>query len=202
MTPEELKKLKKFLTSIRTVAVFLGSRETADPGYAAAAAELGRFLAENDLTLIYGGAGVGTMKALADSVLNAGGKVIGVFPAVLSSKILHPALTEQISVSTISERKKVMLEKADCIVVLPGGIGTLDEFFSALEEIKRTRKPLGVLNVNRYYDHLEEFWTHANETGFISNAQRQAVTFHRKIDTLFYRMLGSFRQNINEEKTT
>ena len=202
MTPEELKKLKKFLTSIRTVAVFLGSRETADPCYVAAASELGRFLAENDLTLIYGGAGVGTMKALADSVLEAGGRVTGVFPAVLSSKILHPALTEQISVPAISERKKVMLEKADCIVVLPGGIGTLDEFFSALEEIKRARKPIGVLNVNGYYDHLEAFWTHANETGFISNAQRQTVTFHRKIDTLFYRMLGSFRQNINEEKTT
>lgn len=191
MNPQDLKKLQEGLKTIRTVTVFLGSRDVEDPAYNAAAEKIGKFLADNNLSLIYGGAGIGTMKVLADTVLANGGNVVGVFPETLSSKILHPGLTEQITVPNITERKKVMLEKADAIVVLPGGIGTLDEFFSALEEVKRVRKPLGALNVNGYFDSLIEFLDHAHETGFLSNSQRQAVVFHEDPATMFFRMLGS-----------
>lgn len=193
MTKEELAVMYGKLSTVRTVAVFLGSRDVDDPTFNSAAAELGAFLAKNGLTLIYGGAGTGSMKALAEAARTNGGNVTGVFPANLSRKILFPDLTELIEVPDISERKKIMQEKADCVVVLPGGIGTLDEFFSALEEIKRQRKPIGLLNVNRYFDALKTFLDHANHTGFISDSQRKAVAIEKQIEALFYQMLGNVR---------
>ena len=109
---------------IKTAAVYCGSSEPLQQIYTEAAAELGRFLADNKITLVFGGSNCGTMKTLADSVIAANGKVIGVFPAELSQELLHKNLDKVYFSSDLAERKNKMFELADILIALPGSIGT------------------------------------------------------------------------------
>lgn len=133
------------------------------------AARLGRVLAENNLELVYGGARVGLMGALADAALAHGGKVIGVIPDMLSRDVAHPGLTELHVTSSMHERKYKMFELADAFIALPGGLGTLEELFEVMtwSQLGSHGKPCGLLNIRNYYEKLIEFLSHTADQGFM-----------------------------------
>ncbi len=151
MNPETY---KKRLAQIKSVAVYCGSHEVQGPAFRMAVIDLGHFLAKQGMTLVFGGSNVGAMKILADSVLEAGGKVVGVFTRNLPEKLLHPGLTESYMAQNLAERKAEMIRRADVLIALPGSFGTLDELFDALALRKVQhgghKCPVGVLNVNGY----------------------------------------------------
>ena len=163
---------------MRSICIFLGSNPGADQVYARAAEEMGRELAACGLTCVYGGSDTGLMKLLADSVLESGGKVIGVTVQALRDKeIFHPGLTELHVVSTMHERKALMGELSDGFVALPGGIGTFEEFFEiyTLSLLGFHSKPFGLLNVNNYYAPLDALLDNAEREGFLKSPHRNAI---------------------------
>ena len=132
--------------------------------------ELGRELAVQGVTLVYGGAQVGLMGILADSVLEHGGEVVGVIPqALLAKEVAHPRLTELRIVASMHERKAAMAELSDAFVALPGGLGTLEEFFEVLTwaQLGLHGKPCAILNIAGYYDRLLSFLEHAVQERFV-----------------------------------
>ncbi|WP_339313233.1 TIGR00730 family Rossman fold protein [Paenibacillus sp. FSL M7-0896] len=142
---------------MKSIAVFCGSSEGASPVYKESAILLGKELAARNITLIYGGATVGLMGAIADSVMQAGGRVIGVLPHFLKQReIEHTRLTELIMVDSMHERKLKMSELADGFIAMPGGPGTMEEYFEIFTwaQLGLHQKPCGLLNVNHYYDPL------------------------------------------------
>jgi uncharacterized protein (TIGR00730 family) len=160
------------------VAVFLGSSVGSRPEYAEAAAAFGTSLARAGLGIVYGGASVGLMGALADGALAAGGEVIGVIPGSLfAAEIPHPGLTRMEVVSTMHERKALMAGLADGFAALPGGLGTLDELFEILtwRQIGLHAKPVALVDVGRFWDPLARLLDQLAETGFISEATRSSV---------------------------
>ncbi|SDY79972.1 hypothetical protein SAMN05421736_103335 [Evansella caseinilytica] len=160
---------------MKQLAVFCGSSNGASPVYKEGALALGKELAKRGMTLVYGGASVGIMGAVADAVLNHGGKVIGVIPKLLEEReISHQHLTELHTVDTMHERKAKMAELADGFIALPGGPGTLEEFFEIFTwaQIGLHRKPCGLLNINNYYDPLLSLLNHMAEQGFLQEKYR------------------------------
>ena len=180
---------------IRAVAVYCGSRSASAPAFDEAAAGLGRFLAAHGMTLVFGGSNVGTMKLLADTVLDAGGEVVGVFTESLPPGLAYARATRLVVARSLAERKKEMISLADALVALPGGLGTLDELFDALalRHVKRGghKKPVGVLNVGGYYDGLLGFVEHARKVGFMTNSAAQTLLSGRTPEELFARLAGS-----------
>lgn len=139
------------------LCVYCGSAMGDDPEFARVADEFGREIARHGDTLVYGGGSIGIMGVVADACLDEGGKVIGVIPGFLSKvEVPHTGLTELIVTETMSKRKDIMMELADAYVLLPGGFGSMEEFFQTLvsNQITDIIKPLGILNVNGYYDPL------------------------------------------------
>jgi uncharacterized protein (TIGR00730 family) len=142
---------------IQSLAVFCGSKSGADPLYIAHAKQLGKLLSEKNITLIYGGGGKGLMGAVADAVMETGGKVVGIIPEVLLEwEAQHLGITELIVVPDMHIRKKKMYELCDAAVILAGGYGTLDELFEMLtwNTLNIHDKKIFVLNTNGYYNHL------------------------------------------------
>lgn len=142
---------------IKRITVFCGSSLGNENVYALQANQLGKTLAKQNIELVYGGAKIGLMGAVADGALSEGGKVIGVLPKFLRSKeIAHEGLTELILVDSMHERKTKMNELCDGVVALPGGFGTLEEFFEMLTwgQLGLHQKPVAVLNINGFYDSL------------------------------------------------
>jgi len=157
------------------VCVFCGSSMGARPAYAEAARSLGRLLAERGVGLVYGGASVGLMGVIADAALAAGGEVIGVIPrSLVDREIAHAGLSELRVVTTMHERKAAMAELSEAFVALPGGLGTLEELFEVWTwgHLGIHAKPLGVLDVARFYEPLTAFLDHAVDQGFIRAANR------------------------------
>src|SRR5918993_1835297 len=155
---------------MKSVAIFCGSSSGTDPLYKVQATALGITLAHQRIEIIYGGAKVGLMGAVADAALSAGGKVTGVIPRFLRSKeIAHTDLTELIMVESMHERKTKMHELCDGIIALPGGFGTLEELFEILTwaQLGLHKKPIGLLDVQGYFDPLLSFLDHAMDQGFV-----------------------------------
>jgi len=155
---------------VKRVCVFCGSSEGARPTYANAARRLGAELVARGLGLVYGGCAVGLMGVLADAVLGHGGEVIGVIPEPLVTRELaHAGLTELRIVGSMHERKATMASLADGFIALPGGLGTLDETFEVLTwaQLGIHAKPVGVLNVDGYWDGLRRLLSHAVEERFV-----------------------------------
>jgi uncharacterized protein (TIGR00730 family) len=155
---------------MKRVCVFAGSSAGNRHEYQAAAEDLGRVLAARGIGVVYGGARVGLMGAVADAVLADGGQVIGVIPqALVEKEVAHDGLTDLRVVSTMHERKALMAELADGFIALPGGWGTLDEFFEILTwaQLGIHRKPCGLLNVLGYFDRLLAFLDHTVQQGFV-----------------------------------
>ncbi|MBB6673112.1 LOG family protein [Cohnella nanjingensis] len=160
---------------MKHVAVFCGSSDGASDVYRAEARLLGAELASRGMTLVYGGASVGLMGAVADAVLEAGGRAVGVLPRFLQSReIAHKGLSELILVDTMHERKAKMAELSDGFIVLPGGPGTMEEFFEIYTwaQLGLHRKPCGILNVNGYYDPLVALFDHMAEERFLQDKHR------------------------------
>lgn len=153
------------------IAVFCGSADGREgSGYKDAAFRLGVLLAERGIELVYGGARVGLMGAVASGALSAGGHVVGVLPRGLADRELaHPELTELRMVETMHQRKAEMSDLADGFIALPGGVGTFEEIFEVWcwAQLGLHRKPVGLLNVDGYYDKLVEFILHCREEGFV-----------------------------------
>lgn len=177
---------------MRSVCVFCGSSSGNDPAYRATATDVGQTLAAGGITLVYGGGRVGLMGILADAALAAGGRVIGVIPEPLAAKeIAHSGLTKLHLVRSMHERKALMMELSDGFIALPGGFGTLEEFFEVLTwgQLGIHRKPCGLLNVAGYYDPLVAFLDSATDRGFLSAEHRRLVLE----DTSITRLLSAMR---------
>ncbi len=162
---------------MKRICIFTGSSPGSRPDYANAAQTMARELVASGLELVYGGGKVGLMGVLADAVLAAGGKAIGVIPeALVQREIAHPGLTELLVVSSMHERKAMMSELADAFVALPGGLGTLEELFEVLTwaQLGLHAKPCGLLNVAGYYDPLLAFLDRTVEERFV-NAQHRGM---------------------------
>lgn len=149
-----------------------------NPVYADTAVQLGTVLAQQGIGLVYGGGSVGLMGAVAESVLKAGGQVIGVIPQALDRReIIHRDLTEIHIVPTMHHRKALMTERSEAFIALPGGYGTLDEMFEAITwlQLGIHRKPVGLLNVNGFFDHLIAMIDRMVDEGFIDENNRRLL---------------------------
>jgi uncharacterized protein (TIGR00730 family) len=158
--------------------VFCGSSPGRQPGFVEAAAALGRTIARRGVTLVYGGAQVGLMGVVANAAMDEGGEVHGVITRGLETKeITHRGLTHLDVVETMHERKASMADRADGFVMLPGGLGTLDEFFEAVTwtQLGVHDKPCGVLDVDGYFDPLEALLDNATWQGFVRSEHRGLV---------------------------
>ncbi|HWW69088.1 MAG TPA: TIGR00730 family Rossman fold protein [Duganella sp.] len=154
----------------KTICVYCGANAGVTPGYAEAARALGRALVDQNLALVYGGGKVGLMGIIADAVLAAGGEVTGVIPtALVEREVGHTGLTRQFIVKDMHERKAMMASLSDGFIAMPGGMGTLEELFEMLtwSQLGIHAKPIGLLNVDRFYDGLLGFIAHASGQGFI-----------------------------------
>lgn len=163
---------------MKSICVFLGSSAGRDPAYMEAAAALGRELAGRGMTCVYGGSRTGLMNRLAKSVLAAGGEIVGVTVQVLKDKEeFHRGLTRLHVVPTMQERKTMMIDLADGFVVLPGGIGTCDEFFEVitLRQLGFHAKPCGLLDVNGFYQPLLQMLGKAGQEGFMKRSVQEAI---------------------------
>jgi uncharacterized protein (TIGR00730 family) len=177
--------------SVRRLTVFCGSSAGARPEYAAAAHALGRALAERGLGLVYGGARVGLMGAVAAAALAAGGEVVGVIPrALVEREIAHSGLTSLHVVDTMHERKARMSDLCDGFVALPGGLGTLEELFEVWTwaQLGVHAKPCAVLDVGGYYAPLLAFLDHGVREGFVRAAQRDLLLVDDEPGRLLDRM--------------
>ncbi len=169
----------------KSVAVFCASAMGTRPEFRAAAAALGRALAEHGVGLIYGGAKTGLMGATADACLRAGGEVVGVIPQVLVDvEVAHHGLTELHVTSTMHTRKALMAERANAFVILPGGLGTMEEMFEVLawQTIGLHQKPVVLVNVGGFYDSLLAWMDEAVEAGVLRASGRSVLLEARSVD--------------------
>lgn len=160
------------------VCVFAGSSPGFRPEYLNLVEALGRELVSRKLVLVYGGADVGLMGALADTVIEAGGRVIGIIPrSLVEREVAHRGLSELRVVESMDERKGLMAELSDGFIAVPGGLGTLDEFFEmlTLAQLGLHKKPCGLLNVASYFGGILRFLDHAMSEGFLGSAGRSLV---------------------------
>lgn len=155
---------------MKSICLFCGASSGNKPDYAEAARQLGTSLAQNGITLVYGGSNIGLMGAAADAALAAGGEVIGVIPEFLRAKeVAHTGLGQLHITTSMHERKALMAELSDGFIALPGGFGTFDELFEILTwaQLSVHRKPVGLLNVAGYYDPLMAMVHNAINAGFV-----------------------------------
>ena len=176
---------------MKRITVFCASSFGTEKIYEEQAIALGITLAEQNIELVYGGANVGLMGAVADGALHAGGKVIGVLPNFLRSKeIAHLGLTELILVESMHERKTKMNDLCDGVIALPGGFGTLEELFEMLTwaQLGLHKKPIAILNVNGFYDSLIALLQTMTEKGLLKEVNREMLLVSDNIDDLLDKM--------------
>lgn len=181
--------------AMQRICVFCGSSPGRSPVYLEAAGELALALTRRGIALVYGGASVGVMGALADAVLAQGGEAIGVIPERLMEKERsHESLTELHVVESMHERKALMGGLSDAFIALPGGLGTLEEFFEVLtwNQLGIHSKPCGLFNAGGFFDALTSFLDHTVEEGFVSDAHRSFLLVNRAADSLLDDMQRSF----------
>ncbi|WP_306985229.1 LOG family protein [Alkalicoccobacillus murimartini] len=176
---------------MKRIAVFCGSSEGENPIYMEEARKLGTLLAEKGIGLVYGGAQVGCMGAVANACLEAGGEVIGVIPEKLMNvEIAHNGLTEQHVVKTMHERKAMMADLSDAFIALPGGAGTLEEWFEVFtwSQLGYHHKPCSFLNINGFYNPLLQMLDHTIEQGFMRPAYQELIITENKAEDLLEKL--------------
>ncbi|WP_090604640.1 LOG family protein [Parapedobacter koreensis] len=176
---------------MKNIVVFCGSSMGTDSSYEEQAYQLGKTLAESGIGLVYGGAKVGLMGAVANGALHHGGKVVGVLPHFLQTKeIAHTGLTELILVDTMHERKTKMNQLCDGVIALPGGFGTLEEFFEMFTwgQLGLHNKPMGLLNIGGFYDELIALVRRMVDNGFLKAENQQMLLCHSDIPQLLEQM--------------
>jgi hypothetical protein len=193
---------------VKSIAVFCGSSEGASSIYKESAKQLGRVLAQRQITLVYGGANVGLMGAVADAVLEQGGKAIGVLPYFLQKReIAHQGLSELIMVDSMHERKAKMAELADGFIALPGGPGTLEEYFEIFTwgQLGLHQKPCGLLNINGYFDPLVSMFDRMEREQFMQPKYRSMVITDHTPEGILQQFSNyaapSVKTYLNEQRT-
>jgi uncharacterized protein (TIGR00730 family) len=177
--------------TLKSVCVFCGSQAGRLPEYEQAARELARVLLTHDVGLVYGGGHVGLMGALADAMLAGGGRVTGVIPRhLMRPEVAHQGLTELAIVDSMHARKRVMADRSDAFIVLPGGYGTLEEMFEMVTwlQLRLQSKPVGVVNVEGYFDSLLRFVEHCADQGFIRRPDWDLLIVEHSPALLFERL--------------
>ena len=177
----------------KKIGVFCGSSRGNSALYAESAEQLADVMSSKKMTLVYGGAKVGLMNCIAERMLKNGSPVIGVIPQSLAEvEIAHEGLTELHMVNSMHERKVLITELSDGFVMLPGGPGSLDEFFEVftLGQLGYHLKPFGILNVNGYYDHLLRFLDHAVTQGFLKQIHRNMIIIDESADLLVNKLMN------------
>lgn len=172
---------------IKNLCVFCGSSLGSNPAYAEEAVQLAQILLNKNITLVYGGANVGLMRVLADTVLKSGGKVVGVMPRSLVEKeVAHQHLTEMHIVDGMQERKALMADLSDAFIALPGAFGTLDEIFEVLtwNQLGIIHKPLGLFNTGGYFDPLLAMLDRAVEQHFLRPEHRKMVLEFNSVEEI------------------
>jgi hypothetical protein len=176
---------------MRSICVYCGSNPGTDPQFMATARRFGRGLAERGYQLIFGGVGYGLMGAVADGALSAGGPVVGIIPkALLAMEVAHTGLTELHVVDDMHHRKRMMANRADGFVVLPGGCGTMDEFFEVFTwaQLGFHDKPIAILNGDQYYEPLLNFMRSMVANGFLKEVHFDMLIVESNHDVLLERM--------------
>ncbi|WP_339333884.1 MULTISPECIES: LOG family protein [unclassified Croceitalea] len=176
---------------MKSIVVFCGSSEGVKEEYANDAFQLGKAMADNNMQLVYGGAKIGIMGQVASGVLSNGGKAIGVIPKFLMKKeVFHPELTELIITKDMHERKLKMHDFSDGIIMLPGGYGTLEEFFEMLTwaQLGLHQYPIGVLNTDDFYDQLLNMLKHMVDQGFVKQLNYDMILVDDTITGLLTKM--------------
>ncbi len=176
---------------MKAIAVYCGSATPSDPVYIEAARHVGAGLAARDITVVYGGGRLGLMGAVADSALAAGGKVIGVIPeALVGAEVAHRGCTQLHVVKNMHERKAAFTDMSDGFINLPGGVGTMDEMWEAVSwaQLGYHSKPVGILNIAGYYDHLIAFNAHMTKIGFVREAHSGILVVADALDDLLDKM--------------
>jgi uncharacterized protein (TIGR00730 family) len=177
------------MREMKRVCVYCGSSYGRKPNYLEAARSLGVALARQNLDLVYGGADVGLMGELANAVLGAGGKALGVIPESFAHRVSHQGLTKLYIAASMHERKKMMFDLSDAFIALPGGFGTLEEFTELLTwaQLGFHQKPCGLLNVSGYFDRFLSFLDHAMAEGFMKPLHRELLLVSEEPDALLER---------------
>jgi uncharacterized protein (TIGR00730 family) len=176
---------------LQSICVFCGSSTGANPAYRQAAASLGRAIAASGRRMVYGGGNVGLMGVLADAALERGGEVVGVIPRhLVDLEVAHQSLTDLRVVESMHQRKQLMADLADGFVVLPGGLGTLEEFFEVWTwgQLGLHRKPYGLLNVASYFDSLLAFLDHSVSERFVRPDHRRLLLVAEDSMELLHRL--------------
>lgn len=176
---------------MKRIAVFCGANEGDSKIYLDAAIELGHYLSSINIGVVFGGGKIGMMGGVADGAISNDGEVIGVIPDFLRSKeIAHTGINEMISVESMHIRKMKMYELCDAVIILPGGFGTLDEMFEILTwgQLGLHSKPIGILNVNGYFDHLIAFVNNMVSEGFLKQENAEMLLTSHNIEILMTKM--------------
>ena len=187
------------MASMKRICVFCGSNKGVRPVFASAAHKLAVLLAERQLELVYGAGNVGLMGEIADAVLAAGGKVIGVIPQLLVDKeVAHRGLSDLRIVNTMHERKALMAELSDGFIAMPGGFGTFEEFCEIVTwgQLGLHRKPSALLNVDGYYDPLLALFDHGVSEGFLRPVHRSLVISNSDPEALLEQMESFVPQDL------
>lgn len=172
---------------MKKIAIYCGSSAGPNKIYKTEAVKLGRYLAEKDIQIIFGGGKVGIMGILADAALKAGGKVTGVIPGFLHVKeVAHQGLSELITVDSMHQRKALIEQMCDAAIALPGGFGTLDELFEMLTwgQLGLHDKAVGILNTNGFYDQILAAVDRMVSEGFLKDLNRDMILVSKEIETL------------------
>ena len=182
------------MTTLKKLCVFCGSSSGRDSIYVEEAKALGKYLASEKIQLTYGGGSIGLMGAIANAAYNEGqNRVLGIIPIGLCAReISGETVGEQIQTKDMHERKRLMAENSDGLVALPGGFGTMEELFEVItwQQLGYHKKPIGVLNVNGYFDSLLTFLDEARESGFVSEEARNIVLSDDDAERLIEKMRG------------
>lgn len=185
---------------MRKIVVFCGSSLGFNPIYKNAAIELGNALVKQNISLVYGGGKIGMMGILADTIIQQDGEVIGIIPNLLKKEeVIHTNATRMIVTETMSERKVVMSKMIDAYITLPGGFGTLDELFEALtlQQLHIEQKPVGLLNINGFFDPILLQLEKMVEEGYLKPNNRELLLVDDTVDGL----LAKLHQYKAPEKT-
>lgn len=193
---------------MNNIAVFCGSSDGYNDTYREQAYQAGLMLADRGIHVIYGAAKIGLMGAIADGVLQGNGRITGVIPHFLQRKeIVHDGLTELVVVDTMHERKLKMYERCEGVLVLPGGWGTMDEMFEMLTwgQLGMHTKPIGLLNINGYYDPLKALNSTMVQEGFLDECTNSILMFADSLEELLDKMTNytapDLPQVINKQTT-
>jgi uncharacterized protein (TIGR00730 family) len=190
------------VTKPLSICIYCGSRSGASPVYAQAAQAVGAWIGQQGARLVYGGGHAGLMGTVADAALASGGTVFGVIPRALETRELaHSGITELHVVDTMHQRKALMAQESDVFLALPGGIGTLEELFEVWTwlQLGYHDKPVGLLNVDGYFDDLLRFMDHTTSQGFVSGEQRALLQVDDNVARLLTRLAASARTSFGTD---